>query len=88
MIFEVVVEVRGLEGLADPEGRTVERALPALGFAGVSEVHVGKVVRFRLEAADEDAARAEVREMCDRLLANPVIERTEVALHPLGGAGS
>jgi phosphoribosylformylglycinamidine synthase len=72
------VEVRGLEGIADPAGRTIERALPALGFAGVSGVHVGKVISFTLEAADETAARRQVEDMCAQLLANPVIERSEV----------
>ena len=89
MIFAVAVEVIGLEGIADPAGLTIERALPALGFAGVRRVRVGKLVRFHLEAADEAAARAEVRSMCDRLLANPVIERAEIHLEaePAGPAG-
>jgi phosphoribosylformylglycinamidine synthase PurS subunit len=82
VIFAVTVEVVGLEGIADPAGRTIERALPALGFAGVADVRVGKLVRFRLEAEDEAAARDEVRQMCDRLLANPVIERAEIHLEP------
>ena len=80
MNFDVVVEVLGLEGIADPAGRTIERALPALGFVGVEDVRVGKLLRFRLESPDETAARASVAAMCDRLLANPVIERTEVSL--------
>ncbi len=84
MILAVAVEVSGLEGIADPAGRTIERALPALGFAGVRDVRVGKLLRFELEAADEAAARAEVAAMCERLLANPVIERTEVHLSPAG----
>jgi phosphoribosylformylglycinamidine synthase PurS subunit len=50
MNFSVHVEVRGLPGIADPEGRTIERALPALGFTGVSSVRVGKVIAFDLEA--------------------------------------
>jgi phosphoribosylformylglycinamidine synthase subunit PurS len=70
--------VRGLEGIADPAGRTIERALPALGFSGVSSVHVGKVISFVLEATDEEACRAQVNQMCAQLLANPVIERAEV----------
>jgi len=78
--FSVHVEVRGLEGIADPEGRTIERALPALGFDGVTGVRVGKVIRFTLDAADESAARGEVDEMCKRLLANPVIEQAEVTI--------
>ena len=86
MNFAVHVEIRSLEAIADPEGLTIERALPALGFSGVSSVRVGKVVRFALEAADEASARAEAEEMCRRLLANPVIERAEVSIEPLDGS--
>lgn len=82
MRFQVVVEVRGRAGIADPEGQTIERALPALGFSGASRVHVGKVVRFDLEASGQSAAEQEVREMCDRLLANPVIEEADVTVRP------
>lgn len=87
MRFEVHVEVRGLEGIADPEGQTIERALPALGFVGVDGVQVGKVVRFSLEAPDERAAREVAEQMCARLLANPVIERAEVTVAPAGAVG-
>jgi phosphoribosylformylglycinamidine synthase subunit PurS len=73
--FEATVEIRGVEGLADPEGQTIERALPALGFDGVAAVHVGRLVRFELEAADREGALATVQRLCDRLLVNPVIER-------------
>ena len=84
MRFDIVVEVRPLEGIADPEGQTIERALPALGFDGAEGLSVGKVVRFALEAADAAAAEAEVHQMCERLLANPVIERYDVAVRPAG----
>ena len=80
MRYAVAVEVRGLEGIADPEGRTIERALPALGFFGVSEVHVGKLFRFHLDAPDEATARATAADLCTRLLANPVIERFTIEL--------
>ncbi len=83
MIYSVAVEIRPLEGVADPEGLTIERALPVLGFAGVSRVRVGKLVRFDLEAEDEDHALAEAHALCDRLLANPVIEQAEVHLDRL-----
>jgi phosphoribosylformylglycinamidine synthase len=86
--FEVRVEVRLRPGIADPEGATIERALPALGFDGVDGVRVGKSFRFTLEAADEPAARARAREMADRLLANPVIEDSEVELHAVSGASA
>ena len=76
----VLVEVRLRPGIADPAGATIQRALPALGFDGVQEVRVGKAIRFNVEAADEAAARLQVDELCQRLLANPVIEDTAVTL--------
>ena len=78
MDFSVLVETRLREGVADPEGATIERSLPALGFDGVSGVGVGKSIHFVLDAADEVSARAEVADMCSRFLTNPVIEDSEV----------
>ena len=74
MRFSVVVEVQLREGVADPQGATIERSLPHLGFAGVSDVRVGKCIRFSVESDDEASARREVDEMCSRFLTNPVIE--------------
>ena len=80
MRFPVLVEVRLRPGIADPQGATIERALPALGFDGVDDVRVGKAIRFTVEAADERAARQQVDALCERLLANPVIEDTDVRI--------
>lgn len=80
--FDVIVEVSLREGIADPEGLTIERALPALGFNGVSDVRVGKSLRFVVEASDEPEARSQVESMCDRFLANPVIEDVNITLGP------
>ncbi|MCJ7673289.1 MAG: phosphoribosylformylglycinamidine synthase subunit PurS [Acidimicrobiia bacterium] len=74
MKFEARVEVSHLPGVLDPQGATVERALPALGYRNVSEIRVGKAIRLVVDAPDETAARTQVEEMCERLLANPVIE--------------
>jgi phosphoribosylformylglycinamidine synthase subunit PurS len=68
------------EGIADPQGMTIERALPALGFAGASHVRVGKVIELHISASDEDEAYQRVTEMCERLLANPVIEGFRVSV--------
>jgi phosphoribosylformylglycinamidine synthase subunit PurS len=76
--FEARVEVTHLPGVLDPQGATVERALPALGYTNVSDVRIGKAIRLVVDAADEGAARAQVEEMCERLLANPVIEAYEI----------
>ena len=64
--------IRPKEGILDPQGQAVERALPALGFEGVANVHIGRLVELDVE----DPAR--VPEMCERLLANPLIEEYEV----------
>jgi phosphoribosylformylglycinamidine synthase PurS subunit len=78
--FDVLVEVRLRDGIADPQGATIERSLPTLGYDGVRFVRVGKAIRFAIDAADETAARTEVYEMCDRFLTNPVIEDAVVSL--------
>ena len=58
MIFSVHVDVQLRPGIADPQGATIERSLPTLGFDGVEGVRVGKSIRFTIEAADEAGARA------------------------------
>jgi phosphoribosylformylglycinamidine synthase subunit PurS len=66
------VLIRPKEGILDPQGQAVERALPALGFEGVANVRVGRMVELEIE--DPSAVHA----MCERLLANPLIEDYEV----------
>jgi phosphoribosylformylglycinamidine synthase PurS subunit len=78
--FPVLVEVRLRPGIADPEGATIERALAGLGYSDVSEVRVGKAIRLVVDAPDAAAARARAEELCQRLLANPVLEDAEVRL--------
>jgi len=68
------VLIRPKAGILDPQGVAVEQALPALGFAGVSNVHVGRLVELDVD----DAERLD--EMCRRLLANPLVEDYEVQL--------
>ncbi len=79
-MFSALVEVRLRPGIADPQGATIERALPALGFSGVTGVRAGKSFRFVVEAADAAEAQATARALCDRLLANPVIEDSSVTV--------
>lgn len=81
--FAATVDVTHLPGILDPQGATIERALPALGYTNVSQVHVGKTIRLLVDAESEDAARREVDEMCHRLLANPVIEAFEISVSEL-----
>jgi phosphoribosylformylglycinamidine synthase subunit PurS len=68
----VQVLIRPKEGILDPQGQAVEQALPALGFEGVRNVHVGRLIELDVEDP------AQVPEMCERLLANPLIEDYEV----------
>jgi phosphoribosylformylglycinamidine synthase PurS subunit len=74
--LRVRVLIRPKEGILDPQGQAVERALPALGYEDVSNVHVGRLVE--LDVAGDGDVEAQVREMCERLLANPLIESYEV----------
>ncbi len=78
--FAVLVEVGLRPGIADPQGATIERSLPALGFGGIDTVRTGKAIRFNLDAADEADARRRVDELCQRFLTNPVIETAAVSL--------
>ena len=80
MRFPVLVEVSLLPGIADPQGATIERALPALGFEGVHDMQVGKAFRFTVDAPDEAAARDQAEQLSQRLLANPVIEASNVTV--------
>lgn len=82
MRYSVLVEVALRPGIADPQGATIERALPALGFDQVSGVRTGKAIRFLIDAEGEPAARAQVEELCRRFLTNPVIEDAVVSFGP------
>ena len=86
MIFSVQVEVSLREGVADPQGATIERSLPHLGFDGVRGVRVGKLIRFEIEGTDQAAAEAEVPDLCQRFLTNPVIEDSSVTVTALDAA--
>ncbi len=71
-LAEVHVALR--HGIADPEGQTIGSALRSLGYGSVGDVRTGKLIRFPFEADDAGIAEAMVAEMCQRLLANPVME--------------
>jgi len=72
------VLIRPKEGILDPQGKAVERALPALGFEGVSQVRVGRLIELEADNADD------LDSLCQKLLANPLIEDYEIELD--GGA--
>jgi phosphoribosylformylglycinamidine synthase PurS subunit len=71
-LVKAKVLIRPKQGILDPQGKAVERALPALGFEGVSDVRVGRLVE--LETDDLDSLPA----LCEKLLANPLIEDFEI----------
>jgi phosphoribosylformylglycinamidine synthase len=73
------VLIRPKAGILDPQGDAVQRALPALGFAGVSHVHVGRLIELDVDDP------AQLQPMCEKLLANPLVEDYEVEL--LDGSG-
>jgi phosphoribosylformylglycinamidine synthase PurS subunit len=74
MTIRVHVRIVPRSGLLDPQGQAIEHALSALGFSGVGDVRVGKAIELSIDAATPEAAEAAARDMCQRLLANPVTE--------------
>ena len=67
-------------GVLDPQGKAIEHALAGLGFDGVGSVRQGKVFDVEIDGADRTKAEADIKAMCDRLLANTVIENYSVAM--------
>lgn len=78
--MKVTVHIRRRPDIADPQGTTVRRALRDLGFVGVEKVRINRTVELEVEGTNPAAIEAEVRTMCDRLLANPVMEDFEVVV--------
>ena len=88
MRFDVQVETSPRAGIADPEGATIERSLPALGFEGFRDVRIGKSMRFTVEADSAEEARSRVEDVCAKFLTNPVIEDAVVTVREQAGASS
>ena len=80
MQFHAVIDVQLHEGIADPQGSTIERALPTLGFEGISNVRSGKSIHLDIEASDAAAAEAQLAEVCEKFLTNPVIEGASISV--------
>lgn len=74
------VHVMLKSGVLDPQGKAVETALGSLGFEGVSDVRQGKVIELEVAESDPDKARADIEKMCEKLLANTVIETYAIEL--------
>jgi phosphoribosylformylglycinamidine synthase subunit PurS len=79
-VYHVEVRITPRAGLLDPEGQAVHHALHSLEFDEVEDVRIGRLIRLRLLADAEEAARASAAEMCRKLLANPVTEDFEIAV--------
>jgi phosphoribosylformylglycinamidine synthase len=69
-------------GVLDPQGKAIEGALGSLGFAGVDNVRQGKYIELELKGSDAAKAKAEVEAMCQKLLANTVIENYDIEIAP------
>ena len=76
-----VINVFLKEGVLDPQGKAAHHALDSLGFSGVDDVRIGKQIIIKLETNDRAEAEAEVKEMCETLLANTVIEDYTIELN-------
>ena len=74
MTFQFRISIERKPGLSDPEGTTTQKALTDLGFAGVQSVAFGRIITLAVDATDEASALRDVESMCERLLANPVME--------------
>lgn len=86
--YVVQVRVTPRPGILDPEGETIGRALATLGYEGVDEVRAGRLVTLRIAAEGPDEARATVAEMCEKLIANPIIEDYAILVEPATAAGA
>ncbi|HUE95400.1 MAG TPA: phosphoribosylformylglycinamidine synthase subunit PurS [Longimicrobiaceae bacterium] len=87
MDYQVEIRVVPRRGILDPQGQAVHGALATLGFSGVGEVHVGRLIRLDLTAESGQAAEDQATAMCRQLLANPVTEDFEVEVHEAEEAG-
>lgn len=85
-MLKAKVHVTLKNGVLDPQGKAIGNALHSLGFAGVDEVRQGKYIELDLEETDPAAAEAHVRDMCEKLLANTVIENYRIEIADAGAA--
>ncbi|MDX9871410.1 MAG: phosphoribosylformylglycinamidine synthase subunit PurS [Clostridia bacterium] len=77
-MFKAIITVNFKKSILDPQGTAVLKALKSMGYSGVEDVRVGKHIEVSLEAENIDKAKEQLKEMCDKLLSNPVIEEYKV----------
>ena len=82
-MYKVSVYVTPKAGVVDPQGAVVERALPALGHTGAGSIRVGRYITLEVAGTDPSKVRADVDDMCRRLLANPIIEDYRFEISPV-----
>lgn len=87
-IYHVEIRITPREGILDPEGETIGRALQELGYSGVEQVRAGRLVRLGVRGNGAGAVRERVEEMCRELIANPVIEDFDVRVREETGERS
>ena len=80
--MKVTVTIRRRPEIADPHGATVARALTDLGHAGVRSLRIDRTLHLEIDGDDPHAVRTQVAEMCEQLLANPVLEDYEIVVDP------
>ena len=79
-MWKATVTIRPKAGLRDPDGSTIQDALHALGWDDVDNVHVGRTIAFALSGTDEATVLGTVEDMCQKILANPVIEDYKISV--------
>jgi len=84
-VFKVKIYISLKKGVADPQGITIKGALESLGYQGIEDVRMGKFVEVRLNTSDRREAEKKLREMCEKLLVNPVIEQYSYEIQDICG---
>lgn len=79
--MKATVKITLKYGVLDPQGKAIEKSLGQLGFSGVEEVRQGKLIELDIDADTPEAAEKQITEMCEKLLANTVIENYDIQLN-------
>ncbi|NBR78839.1 MAG: phosphoribosylformylglycinamidine synthase subunit PurS [Alphaproteobacteria bacterium] len=78
--MKATIQITLKSGVLDPQGKAIENALGQLGFDGIGEVRQGKLIEIDLQASNAETARTQLADMCEKLLANTVIENYDIQL--------
>ncbi len=83
-MFEAKIYITFKKGVVDPQGITIKGALESLGYQGISDVRLGKYIQMKLNTQDKEKAESDLKQMCAKLLANPVIENYRYEMEEKG----